>query len=120
MEFLPAVAMVTLILKLIDFMRYARGGDVNGMLTQLSTWVAGVLVILLVAQTDWAKDIPIGDYSLGTIGFWSLVFYGMSAGSAASLAKDTLKAVDNTNSAAIPVLVPESRRLDDKGPKEVG
>lgn len=112
--------MVTLILKLIDFLRYARGGDVNGMLTQLCAWIAGVVVILLVAQTDWADGIAIGTMSLGKLNFWSLVFYGMSAGSAASLAKDTLKAVDNTNSAAIPVLVPESRRMDDKGPKEVG
>ncbi len=118
-EFIPAIAMVTLILKVIDTLRYARAADMNGVLTQLSTWVAGVLVVLLVAQTDWANDIPIGDLSLGTVSFWSLVFYGLSAGSAASLAKDTLKAVDNTNSAAIPVLVPESRRIT-KTPEEVG
>lgn len=120
MEFLPAVAMVTLILKLIDFLRYARGADVNGMLTQLASWVAGIVVILLVAHTDWADGIAVGTMALGKLNFWSLVFYGMSAGSAASLVKDTLKSVDNTNSAAIPVLIPESRRIDDKGPKEVG
>ncbi len=120
MEFLPAVAMVTLILKLIDFLRYARGRDVNGMLTQLSTWVAGVVVLLLVAQTDWADGIQIGDRALGVLSFWSLVFYGMSAGSAASLTKDTLKAVDNTNSAAIPVLVPTGEHRAPSAPKDVG
>lgn len=120
MEFLPAVAMVTLILKLIDTLRYAGARDVNGVITQLSTWAAGILVVLLVAQTDWADGIAIGDRSLGTLGFWSLVFYGMSAASAASLAKDTLKAVDNTNSAAIPTLVPTGERRAVSAPKDVG
>ncbi len=120
MEFIPAVAMATLTLKIIDFLRYLRGGDINGMLTQLFAWLAGVLVVLLVAQTDWADGIAIGDMSLATLGFWSLVFYGLSAGSGASAVKDFLKSVDNHNSSAIPVLVPESRRIDDKGPKEVG
>ncbi len=120
MEFIPVVAMATLTLKLIDFLRYARGADTNGMLTQLCSWVAGVLVVLLVAQTDWADGIAIGDMSLATLGFWSLVFYGLAAGSGASAVKDFFKSVDNSNSSAIPVLVPESRRIDDKGPKEVG
>lgn len=120
MEFIPVVAMAALTLKLIDFLRYLRGGDMNGALTQLCAWIAGVVVVLIVAQTDWADGIAIGDMSLGTLGFWSLVFYGLSAGSGASAVKDVIKAVDNTNSAAIPVLVPESRRVDDKGPKEVG
>lgn len=112
--------MVTLILKLIDFLRYARAGDVNGVLTQLTTWGAGVLVIVLVAQTDWAAGIQVGEFNLATLGFWSLVFYGMSAGSAASLAKDTLKAVDNTNSAAIPTLIPTGERSAPSAPKDVG
>jgi hypothetical protein len=119
-EFLPALAMVTLILKIIDFLRYLRAGDVNGILTQLSTWVAGAAVVVLVAQTDWAPGIPVGDFNLSTLSFWSLVFYGMSAGSAASLAKDTLKAVDNTNSAAIPVLIPTGERPAPSAPKDVG
>jgi ABC-type transport system involved in cytochrome c biogenesis permease subunit len=120
MEFLPVVAMAALTLKLIDFLRYCRGGDMNGILTQAAAWIAGVVVVLLVAQTDWADGIAVGDMNLSTLGFWSLVFYGLSAGSGASFVKDTLKAVDNSNSAAIPVLVPEARRIDDKGPKEVG
>jgi hypothetical protein len=120
MEFLPVVAMAALILKLIDFLRYCRAADVNGITTQLAAWIAGVLVVLLVAQTDWADGISIGDMSLGTLGFWSLVFYGLSAGSTASFVKDTLKAVDNSNTAAIPVLVPAARARANDGPNEVG
>lgn len=121
MEFIPTVAMVLLTVKIIDFLRYARAADFNGVLTQLFAWVAGVLVVLLAAQTDWASGINIGDKNLHTLGFWSLVFYGLSAGSSASVAKDTLKAVDNSNSAAIPVLVPtpgSNRKITE--PTEVG
>jgi hypothetical protein len=119
MEFLPTVAMGVLILKMVDFLRYVRAGDPNGIFTQLTSWVAGVIVVLLVAQTDWADGIAVGDMNLGTLGFWSLVFYGLSAGSGASLVKDSLKAVDNSNSAAIPTLLPDSRKRIHK-PEEVG
>lgn len=115
MEFLPIIAMATLTLKLIDFFRYLRAADVNGITTQLATWVAGIVVVLLVAQTDWASGIAIGSMNLSTLGFWSLVFYGLSAGSTASFVKDSIKAVDNTNSAAIPTLIPVNSRNDSTG-----
>lgn len=119
-QFIPVLAMAALTLKVIDFVRYLRAADVNGITTQLAAWVAGVVVVLLVAQTDWADGITVGDMNLHTLGFWSLVFYGLSAGSAASFAKDSLKAVDNTNSAALPVLVPTGERRAPSAPKDVG
>lgn len=113
MEFVPAVAMLALILKLIDFARYGRAGDSNGVLTQLCAWVAGVLVILLVAQTAWADGIEVGDQPMSRLGFWSLVFVGLTAASTASVVKDIgYKALDNSNSAAIPTLLPT-------GPKQI-
>jgi hypothetical protein len=120
MEFVPAIAMAALILKLIDFLRYLRAADVNGICTQLAVWVAGVVVVLLVAQTDWADGIAVGDQNLHTLSFWSLVFFGLSVGSGASFAKDISKAVDNTNSAAIPTLVPTGERRATSAPKDVG
>lgn len=120
MEFLPVVAMAALVLKLIDFLRYCRAADINGITTQAATWLAGVVVVLLVAQTDWADGIAVGDMSLGKLGFWSLVFYGLSVGSAASFVKDTHKALDNTNSAAIPTLVPTGERSAVSAPRDVG
>lgn len=121
MEFLPVLAMAALTLKVVDFLRYLRAGDMNGVFTQLAAWLAGVIVVLLVAQTDWADGIGVGDMSLGTINFWSLIFYGLSAGSAASTVKDGFKAIDNTNSAAIPTLVPEKSRTRPAGqPEDIG
>lgn len=119
-EFVPSLAMAVLTLKIVDFARYARAGDLNGVFTQLASWIAGVVVVLLVAQTTWSDGIQIGGTNMHKLGFWSLVFYGLSAGSTASLGKDTLKAVDNTNSAAIPTLIPPRVQTSADGPRDVG
>lgn len=118
MEFVPVLAMAALTLKLIDFGRYLRAGDANGVVTQLVVWLSGVIVTLMVAQTDWADGIAIGDMSLGTVNIWSLIFIGLSTGSGASLLKDTHKAVDSSNSSAIPTFL-RTRRTVTK-PEEVG
>lgn len=118
MEFVPVAAMAALILKCVDLMRYLRAGDINGVVTQVVSWLAGVIVVMLVAHTDWADGIAVGDMSMATLNIWSLVFFGLSVGSGASLVKDLLKAVDNSNSAAIPVLVaPRGRPVE---PQDIG
>lgn len=118
MEFVPAIAAIALIMKIIDFVRYARARDVNGVVTQLATWAAGTIVFLLVAQTTWAEDIVIADRPMNQLGFWSLVFAGISVASAASVAKDALKAVDNHNTAKIPTLLPTGPRPTTHPPAE--
>lgn len=110
MEFLPVVAMTTLTLKLVDFIRYLRAGDINGVTTQLAAWLAGVLVVFLVAQTAWAAGIAVGDMRLSTLGLWSQVFVGLTASSGAGFLNDIRKAVDNTTTAAIPRLIPRRGR----------
>lgn len=117
MEFVPVAAMAVLSLKLIDFLRYLRAGDLNGVFTQIAAWIAGVAVVFLVAQTDWASGVAVGDMNLATLNAWSLVFYGLSVGSGGSVVKDVLKAVDNTNSARIPTLVQSAARHRVEPPK---
>lgn len=106
MEFAPLLVLPILIIKVIDFVRYAKAKDVNGVTTQLLVWGAGVGALMLVAQTSWADGIPIGDELLGRLGFWSQVYAGLALASTSSLVKDALKAHDNSNSAAIPTLLP--------------
>jgi hypothetical protein len=120
MEFVPLVAMAALTLKLVDFARYARAGDINGIVTQLASWIASVLIVFLVAQTAWADGINVGDQNLAKLNGWSLLFWGLAAGSTASFVKDTLKAFDGTNSAAIPTLLPHPTRHQSGITREVG
>lgn len=110
--------MAALVLKVVDFLRYAAARDVNGVVTQLITWIAGVAAVLLVAQTVWASGIQVGAVPLSLLGFWSQVFAGVSIASGASLVKDTLKSVDSSNTAKIPTLLPPGpteRRVSDVG-----
>ncbi len=108
MEFVPAIAMVALIKKLVDFVRYAKNGDINGIVTQIVAWAAGIAIFFLAAQSDWADGIEIGDRALSVLNGWSLVLAGATFGSVASTAQDLFKSVDNTNSAAIPTLLQPS------------
>lgn len=105
MEFIPTVAMAALILKVLDFLRYAANRDLNGVVTQITAWVAGVVVVCLVAQTTWAAGIPLGGMPLSKLGFWSQVFAGLTVASTASFGKDIIKSVDNQNTAKIPTLL---------------
>lgn len=98
--------MLALVLKLIDFLRYLKAVDVNGIFTQAAVWVSGVLVTFLAARSDWADGIEVGDRALSVLNGWSLVFVGLSIASGASVVKDTLKSVDNANSSVIPTLLP--------------
>jgi hypothetical protein len=116
MDFVPAVATLALIIKLVDFLRYATNKDINGVVTQAVSWIAGVVVIMLVARTHWAAALDVGGVSLAHLGVWSQVFAGLTIASGASLAKDTLKAVDNHNTAAIPTLLPPGS----SGPTQAG
>lgn len=114
MEFVPAVAMAALVLKVIDFLRYVGARDLNGSGTQLITWIAGVAVAFLVAHTEWADGIELGGAPLGKLGFWSLVFVGLTYSSLASAGKDLLKSIDNNNSAKIPTLFAARRATVDR------
>lgn len=123
MEFIPAVAMIALVGKVVDFLRYAKSADMNGVLTQLIAWIAGVVGVMLAAQTSFAATIAIGDRPLGAFSLWDQIFFGLSAASLYSAFKDTTKAVDNTNSAAIPTLLqtgPKRKRANRPPSEDVG
>lgn len=118
MDFVAPVAMIALGLKFVDFLRYAKAKDINGVLTQLIAWVAGIGVVMLAAHTQWSAGIPIGNLPLSALGAWDQVFAGLALGSTASFLKDTLKSVDNSNSSAIPTLVDVGPR--DRTPNQGG
>jgi len=104
MEFVPMLALAALVVSAINFLKYVRTGDLNGVLTQLSVWVAGVIVVILVAATDWADGLIFGDLALSDMNTASLIFLGVSIGSVGSAGYDLLKSVDNSDSNGKPHL----------------
>lgn len=101
MEFVPTLALATLVWKFIDFLKAVANRNVNAAATQAIAWVSGVGAVLLFAQTQFAAAVEIGDYKLGDLSTWSLVVIGLLVSSLASAAVDAKKALDGTDSAAV-------------------
>lgn len=102
MDFAPLLAAIALIWKIVDLVKYARARDAESVITQVAVWAAGIGVVLLLAETDYAAGIVIGDIALANLNGASLVLLGLSMASSASVLVDVKKAVDNTDSAAVP------------------
>jgi hypothetical protein len=106
-EFIASVALVTIVGKTVDFIRYLVNGNWNGVVTQLVAWALGIGAVFLFANSDFAEEIPVGSaHTLGTLGAASLIIVGMSAASTFGVVSDVRKAVDNSDTARIPHLIP--------------
>lgn len=91
--FVPILVLLATVKKIVDFVRYAKAGDYNGIITQLIAWIGGALVVMLGAHTAWADGIVFGDVSLAHMGLASQVLAGIALGSTASLANDFTRTV---------------------------
>jgi hypothetical protein len=84
MEILLIVLLIFLAMKLLDVVRYIVNADMNGMVTQVLAWLAGILVVYI---TVWAEWITVFNYT-GT-----RIVYGLLIGSGAAVTHDLLKAI---------------------------
>lgn len=105
MEFVPVAAMALLVFTIINFIRFLVNGDKNGIVTTLSVWLAGVVVVLLVAQTDFADGIIIADQPMSDYNFASLLFLGLTIASVGVFANEIRGALDNNDSTTKPHMV---------------
>jgi hypothetical protein len=96
MPFVPVLAMLALIVKVVDFTKFISSRNLAAALTQIYVWLSGIVVVLLFAQTQWAGGIDIGDSTLASLNFWALVILGLSIGSVGSVVVDVTDAVDTT------------------------
>lgn len=105
MDFAPLLAALALAWKIVDLLKQLRVRDINAVVTQLVSWAAGVLVIELLAHTDFAPGVRVGSAHLNTLNTWSLVLVGLTVASLGSVTYDFKRAFDSTDSAAQPSLV---------------
>lgn len=103
-EFAPLLLMATLIGKILDLAKYIRVGNLNAVVTQIVGFVAGVVVVMLAAQTNYASEIVLGDLSLADANIATQIFLGLLATSLFSALYDFKKAFDSTDTAATPSL----------------
>jgi hypothetical protein len=112
-----------LTLKASDFVKYvlalfksgqSKSDGLNGLISLIVTAILGIGVVWLVAQTQWADEVPIGDEQLGNLSVASLVVLGLVISSFGSLLYDLKKAIDRSESASTPRILPtaEATRLE--------
>lgn len=105
MELVPLLVLSALVKKIVDTVKYSLSGDVNAVVTQLTAWAAGIAVAFVAAHSDFAATLAVNGGVLDQLNNWSLAIVGINLASVAGVGWDTIKAVDNSNSAATPNLL---------------
>lgn len=90
----------------VDLVKYVRAGNVNGWVTQLAVWAAGIIVVVLLSHSDFGDTVTVGNVTLDLASGATLILAGLGLGSAAMLANEFKSAIDSSDTAAKPELVP--------------
>lgn len=100
MPFAPLIALGSLVFTFINCLRDAANRNWSGVTTQLIAWLAGIVAVVLVAQTDYAAAVTFGDRTLDRMNGASLLFIGLSAASLFGVVSEVKRALDHGDSAA--------------------
>src|ERR1700730_9198983 len=98
------VALGSVVYTTVNFVRYALATNWSSVISQVLAWAAGVTATLVVAHTDLASAFMFGGKNLGQISGESKFLVGLAAASSISIVYQFTKAVDNTQSAAVPTI----------------
>ena len=101
-----AALVVALIWKLTDFLKQLTNRKWPAVLTQLVAWIAGFIVIVLFAHSAYAAHLIIHGLRFDHVSWVDQLLAGLLMGSGGSASYDLKRALDNSDSAATPSLVP--------------
>lgn len=95
--------------KIIELIKYLRAKDMNAALTLVSIHITGVIVMLFAAAAKVSETlvIPGTSEAIGNLDTASVIFMGLTFASLTSKLYDFQKAVDGSDSAAQPQLLPD-------------
>lgn len=102
-------ALIALPWKVVDWAKLIVNKHWSGVFTQAVAWVAGVFTLLLGSNSDAFEGytIPGMTKTLGELNSSSLILLGIAMMSAGSVAYDFKKALDGSDSAHMPHLIPD-------------
>lgn len=109
MDLTISVALLAaLIWKLGDLSKLVSNKDWNGLATQLWIYVLGIIVLLVAGNANAFEGLVVPGMTepLGTLDNLSLVIIGLCIASFGSTAFDFKKALDSSDSAKTPPLLP--------------
>lgn len=105
METVTLITSLALIWKVVDFVKYIKSKDANGVIVQAGAWGGGIALAFLLGAANIASTWDIGGMTLSDVNGPSKILLGLVWGSGASAIVDFKKARDNTDSAAMPALI---------------
>lgn len=108
MPLVPLIALGTVVFSFVNVLKFASGRQWNAVVTQLIAWVAGIAGIFLAGATQFASGIAVGNMTLASLDGASKLFLGLIATSLLSTVNEIKKAIDSSDSAATPPLLPNS------------
>lgn len=107
-QVVPVALLGALVYAIINFLKALTNRQWNAVVTQATVWIAGLAVVWLGAHTSFAGQIVFAGTSLAAANAGDLVLFGLSAASLFSFGNDFKKAIDGTDSAKTPPLLPSS------------
>jgi hypothetical protein len=114
------VVFSALIWKIVDWIRELRNLPYSrsSVLTQLVAWLVGIGAVILASHAGVSEGLvlPGTDAALGVLDWPSQVLVGVLVASTASAGVDLKQAIDRSDSAAKPALVPGATTAVMPGP----
>lgn len=89
------LVLVAMVKSFVDLARRAMNKEFKPVVTQLLSYVAGVLVVLVFSKTAYASVLVFAGVSLASAGLATIVVIGIALAATANLAVDALDAVKN-------------------------
>lgn len=87
-------ALAFLVKKFVDVLKMASSKDMKGFISQLLSWVVGILIFYVASRTQWAAALVVSGVKLSDANLWSIVLLGLLLGSFASVSNDVVKRVE--------------------------
>lgn len=106
MEIVGLAALVAIIWKVVDFLKYLTNRDLNAAVTQASVWLSAVAVALLARDAEPFSAIEVLGTTFEDLSLPAIILFALGLGSTASGVVDFKTAIDNTGSASAPPLLP--------------
>lgn len=109
MDIAPAILLSALLWQVVDFLRELANlpSSKSSVITQLTAWAGGVGVTVLAANaTDLFQSFEVNGLALSSMNFASQLFLGLCIASVVSTGVDIKQALDGSDSAAKPPLLP--------------
>jgi hypothetical protein len=102
------VGLAALVTKVTDFLRYLTNlpQTKSSIVTQLVAWGGGVIGVFAYSATDFGPTIDVNGILLNNLNSASKLVLGLAIGSIGSAFVDYKQARDNTDSSAVPPLLP--------------